>query len=84
MYKMNVTYNAADTSRDPDDIVLVCEKFYQTKEELLKGVKEYIQEHFYKKELAEEAKLDNIEDFAIMDWCSWGHVISVTKINMED
>ena len=44
MYKMSVTYNAADTSRDPDDIVLVCEKFYQTKERLLKGIKEYIQE----------------------------------------
>ena len=84
MYKMSVTYNAADTSRDPDDIVLVCEKFYRTKEGLLKGIKEYIQEHFYKKDLADEIKLDKIEDFVVMDWCSWGEVITVTKVNKED
>lgn len=84
MYKMSVTYNAADTSWDPVDIVLVCEKFYQTKEALLKGIKEYIQEHFYNKELSEEVILQNVEDFYTMDTCSWGEQIKVTKINMED
>lgn len=33
MYKMRVTYNAADTSRDPDDIVLVCENFTEQKKD---------------------------------------------------
>lgn len=83
MYKMSVTYNAADTSRDPDDIVLVCEKFYQTKEGLLKGIKEYIQEHFYKKDLADCVTLENVHNFSVMDWVSWGKVIEVTKIHVE-
>ena len=84
MYKMSVTYNAADTSRDPDDIVQVYEGFYSTKEKLLQDVKDYILKHFVNTHLANTATLSNIEDFQIMDPVSWGKVLKVTKIKVED
>lgn len=84
LYKMNVTYNAAETWRDPDNIVQVYESFYVTKESLLKGVKSYIQEHFCKKDLADVITLDELEDLSIIDLCSWGKQIKVTKIKVED
>lgn len=83
MYKMNVTCNTADTWRDPDNIVHICEKYYKSKQDVVKGVKDYIHEHFFDTELANKVTLENVENFSVWDPRSYGHTIEVTKIHVE-
>ena len=81
MYRIYTDINYADTTRDPDKVVITELCYKKTKKSAIRFCKEFISKNFCKN----NAELEEIEDgFIAIDFCSYGKTLRVKKIIFED
>ena len=78
MFKVKIWYNAAETSRDADNICVLEEKYFSKSTSAVEYMKKYIKENFI------NADAVRIIDKALIcsDITSWGRNITVNKVDI--
>lgn len=79
IFQIKVWYNAAETSRDADDICTIDEKYFSNVNSAIEYMKKYVEESFC------NAGCFRIVDGLLIcsDICSWGRIIELKRIEVE-
>ena len=79
IFQIKVWYNAAETSRDADDVHTIDEKYFSNVNLAVEYMKKYVEESFC-----------NADRFRVIDGllicsdiCSWGRIIELKRIEVE-
>ncbi len=78
-YRVRVTVDYADTSRDPSEIVTNVDKAFLSEQDAIKFAKSYISEKFSHPSRNVPDKLIRSKE-TILDVCSWGEVLTIERV----
>ena len=79
IFQIKVWYNAAETSRDEDDICTIDEKYFSNVNSAIEYMKKYVEESF-----CNAGRFRIIDGLLICsDICSWGRIIELKRIEVE-
>ena len=79
IFQIKVWYNAAEISRDADDICTIDEKYFSNVNSAIEYMKKYVEKSFC------NAGCFRIVDGLLIcsDICSWGRIIELKRIEVE-